>query len=157
MRMDFVARILDRWRAEGTRVNPGATPDQLARLARILGPPLPPDIRRFYESANGMEDWTYDRCLVGLWSIERIESDAAAYPRKASLPAVREIAFGDFLYHSHAYVYRLTTSGQLVVGHDMDPTDEFPTLDDLFRRYLEDPDRMPVLIGAESLDSNPRR
>jgi hypothetical protein len=60
--MDFVARILDRWRAEGTRLSPGATPDQLARLARILGVPCETMLRR--PSSCGHFDERYDRAAA---------------------------------------------------------------------------------------------
>jgi hypothetical protein len=60
------------------------------------------------------------------------------------------VAFGDFLVESHRYVLRVSPQGRLTVGHELDIDDEEDTLESFFRRYIDRPETMPVIVDPDS-------
>ena len=53
---NVVTQVHEKWRALSVLLNPGATTADLARLSDLLEIELPADVRRFYETVNGMVD-----------------------------------------------------------------------------------------------------
>ena len=53
---NVVTQVHEEWRASSVLLNPGATAADLARLSDLLGIE-PADVRRFYETVNGMVDY----------------------------------------------------------------------------------------------------
>ncbi|MGC4093051.1 MAG: hypothetical protein QM756_35220 [Polyangiaceae bacterium] len=133
-----------KWRAEQVPLNGAASAFALAELEDRLQVPLPHDIREFYTTAGGMTDYEYDPRHLSFWNLVRVLAEPPMPPLGEG--TVREFAFGDALIESHYFVFRVKTDGRVVIGHDVDPTDEEPGLERFFRRYLDDPVSLPVII-----------
>jgi hypothetical protein len=72
---DAVDSLVRAWRAAGIKLNPPAELEQIAKLAAVLGIPIPNDVAAFYSLANGMAEYESDRYLVSFWAIDRILTD----------------------------------------------------------------------------------
>jgi hypothetical protein len=142
--MTAVADLVARWREERAPLNAPASARAIAELEGRLQVPLPADIREFYATADGMTDYEYDPRHLSFWSLARVLAEPLM--RALGEDTAHELAFGDALIESHYFVFRVKTDGRLVIGHDVDPTDEEPSLEHFFRRYLTDPASLPLVI-----------
>ena len=86
-------------------LNPPASRSELARLASVLGAPVPQDLEEFYLGADGMRDPEMDRWHVNFWSIERVirEKDIVRHNERDWW------AFADVLMYS--WVFRISPEG----------------------------------------------
>lgn len=142
--MTAVADLVTRWKEERVPLNPPATAQELSELAARLQVPLPREIIEFYTIANGMLDYESDPRHLSFWRLSRVLAEPPMRP--VGEHTLREFAFGDALIESHYFVFRVKSDGRVVIGHDVDPTDEEPSLEHFFRRYLTDPASLPVVI-----------
>lgn len=127
--MDAITKVMRRWRDAGVALNPPASAAALSKLAELLDEPVPGDLQRFYEIADGMTDYATDGWHLSFWSVERVvkehdfESD--------------HLAIADFLIYSHCIRVRAIggSSNVMVDGS----AESFASLEAFFDRYLLDP------------------
>ena len=121
-------------------LNPGARPEEIAKLEAALGIALPDNVRTFYSLANGMPDYRMDnKTLVSFWSIDRILTERGANRSNKT-------KFADFLIFSHCYMYKTSPAGTLMIACDCQGIPEL-TFRDFIDRYLKDPELLGCLSG----------
>jgi hypothetical protein len=59
--MNSIAALLQLWEEQRMDLDPPASRSELARLASVLGAPVPQDLEEFYRRADGMRDPEMDR------------------------------------------------------------------------------------------------
>jgi hypothetical protein len=139
--MGAIERAVTKWRADGIGPNPGATPEAIDRLERLIGTRLPEDVRSFFALADGIEDGYTDDYLLGFWSIDKIISETADYYRGRNQVEQRDTPIADFLINSWFVFLRRLGEGQIgvwVEGADL----ELSSLESFFERYERDPESL---------------
>lgn len=137
--MEVVDQVFRKWRADGVPLNPPASAADLLRLEAALGVPLPADVRYYFATANGMADGQpADDSLTNFWPIERMLTDPWQQSGSDALGSHRDLAFADVLFSSWFICFRVRPNSQLTV-HVEGALLELPSLEALFRRYLDDP------------------
>ena len=114
-RMNSIDQILARWRKERVPLNPGATALQLESLERLLGIPLPADLRSFYSAANGMEDYKHDAWMVSMWSTDRIVRERNVQEDEDERGPFRDVAFADVIFSAWHFRFRMRHEGRVCV------------------------------------------
>jgi hypothetical protein len=127
--MDAISKVIRGWRDAGVALNPPATVVSMSKLAKLLDEPVPADLQRFYDIADGMPDHATDGWHLSFWSVERVlreqdfESDS--------------LAIADVLNYSHCIRVRpIGGSSKVTVDGG---AESFASLDAFFHRYLLDP------------------
>lgn len=142
-------RMLARWRAEGVALNEGASLMQIESLERLIGAPLPEDIRTFYGTANGMADYQHDPRMVSLWSLERIVRERNVHEGEDEWGLYHDVAFADVLFSAWHLRLRMRESGGAVVIVEL-THEEFPGLQALFDAFLERPGSLGLVAAPVS-------
>lgn len=132
--MSSIQRVVSRWRANGLRLNPGATVEGIARLEELVGTRLPPDVCEFFGLADGMERSEVDEFLVNFWSVEAIAAQSVGHPRDP-----RDVPFADVSIGAYFVFLRCLGEGQVGVWVEAASL-ELPSLEAFFERYEADPD-----------------
>src|SRR5262249_48462596 len=116
MRMDdIVTAVIETWRRDGIRLNPGATDGSLRKLSAALEAELPADVVRFFVTADGLEDTEAAEWLTNFWSIEKILSRRLERRGRDQAGEYRELAFADVMLDSWHLWFRVRSQGQLSV------------------------------------------
>ena len=124
-------------------LNAGASPAKLAELSAFLEAPLPDDVQRFYQAADGIADDTDGTDgIVSFWSIDRIVSDAEVRAGSDERGPFRDVAFDDVVLSSWYFFFRVRDGAVAMFSENT--AEELPTLSDLLRRYLLDPDSLAI-------------
>ena len=144
--MNSIERIVAKWREERAALNPGANALQLESLERLLGLPLPADLRSFYSAANGMEDYQQDLRMLSMWSIERIVRERNIREDEDEWGAFRDIAFADVIFYAWHFRFRVRQDGRVSIIAEL-THEEFPSLFVLFDVLMSRPDSIG-LVGA---------
>ena len=131
------------WRSTEVKLNPPADAEDLAVLARFIGAPVPNELRRFYQLADGMVDFESDDHEVSFWSIERVLSENDTHSGVDSGGEYRDIAFADFMIDSWRFYFRLRSDGAVSV-YAQEGGPAATSLSDFFTLYLSDPCPYPV-------------
>jgi hypothetical protein len=140
---DPIEAAINWWRATGVEVNPPADAENLVALARFIGAPVPDELHRFYQLADGMVDFASDNHEVSFWSIDRLLSENDTRAGVDDRGEYRDIAFADFMIDSWRFFLRLRSNGAVsVYAEEGGPA--ATSLSDFFTRYLSDPCPYPV-------------
>ena len=144
--MSSIDRMLERWQAERVALNPGASALQLESLERLMGGPLPPDVRSFFSAANGMQDYQHDLRMVSMWSIERTVRERNIQEGEDEWGAYQDIAFADVIFSAWHFRFRVRTEGRMCVIAEL-THEELPSLFAVFDAFLKRPGSLG-LVGA---------
>jgi serine/threonine protein phosphatase PrpC len=137
---DALAALQQRCREWMIPLNPGAPANAVAALESLLGASVPPDVRRFYETADGMVNHESDgESLVSFWSIERILRERDVVEAVDEGGPYRAVAFADVLIYSWCFRYKIRPGKPLVIVADGAPW-EVPSLESFLQTYFSVPD-----------------
>lgn len=139
--MSSIDRMLARWRDESVALNAGASTMQMESLERMIGYSLPDEVRNFYASANGMQDYQHDPRMVSVWAIERIVRERNIQEGEDEWGPYQDIAFADVLFSAWYLRYRVRTDGRISVLVEL-THEEFPSLYALFDAFMQRPGSM---------------
>ena len=135
----LVDRVIEQWLNAGVELRPGAPCDAIRAVERLLGAALPDDARAFYEKANGMRDFAYDRWFVSIWSCERLISEHEVQRGSDARGAYMDVSFADVMISSWYFWFRVREDGSVSVFVES-IAQELATFSFFLSRYLEDPE-----------------
>ena len=144
--MNSIELMLAKWRAERVPLNPGAAALQLESLERLLGIPLPADLRSFYSAANGMEDYQHDAWMVSMWSTDRIVRERNVLEDEDEWGPFRDVAFADVIFSAWHFRFRIRNEGRVCVIAEL-THEELPSLFVLFDVLMKRPDSIGLVGG----------
>jgi hypothetical protein len=136
--MNSIDWMLARWRDESVAVNAGASTMQMESLERMIGCSLPDEVRNFYASANGMQDYQHDPRMVSVWAIERVVRERNIQEGEDEWGPYQDIAFADVLFSAWYLRYRVRTDRRISVLAEL-TQEEFPSLYALFDAFMQRP------------------
>ena len=145
--MNSVDQILAQWRQQRVPLNPGATALQLESLERLLGIPLPADLRSFYSAANGMEDYQHDAWMVSMWSTDRIVRERNVREGENEWGPFHDIAFADVIVSAWHFRFRVRPGASRVSVIAGLTNEELPSLFVLFDVLMKRPDSIGLVGG----------
>lgn len=102
---EWVRLVIGKWKAEGVKINAGASTSLIVRAQTSLGFNFPEDFIDFYLAINGFEDYDWQEHMFSFWSLERIMKEAGAARDRNFIP------FCDFLISSHYIGFKKNQSG----------------------------------------------
>ena len=153
--MDAFAELLSAvaayWRSQGVESGGGASAAEIDAFERDWGVRLPPEVRMYFATLNGMRDDAWDDEFIAFWNLARVRSVRAELEHQEEMPpdAAEWFCFADFSVWCNAYAVRLTpdcSAGAPVVavysGEDLIPV--AGSFADFFKRYLSN-ERRTVL------------
>jgi hypothetical protein len=149
---DIYNRVLDSWNDSNVSLVQPLSYD--ATVTRFSAARLSPaeDFTKFYSIAGGMTDYETDLDLWSCWSVDRIISEIAKYPRPG-------IPFGDWLIHSHIHVARAesTMLSSIWVDHFSggEPEKVADSLEDFLDRYLKKDETTLIFFDEPSIRNRP--
>lgn len=144
--MNSIELMLAKWRTERVSLNPGAGALQLESLERVLGIPLPADLRSFYSAANGMEDYKHDAWMVSMWSTDRIVRERNVREDEDEWGAYRDVAFADVIFSAWHFRFRIRHEGRVSVIAEL-THEELPSLFVLCDVLMKRPDSIGLVGG----------
>jgi len=141
----ILARVRERWVAEGATPASPAGVAEMAGFEERYGVRLPAEVRAYFGALNGMaEGW--DAELVAWWPLGRVRTVAEEMAGHGSpMPAASEhFCFADYSVWALAYAVRLTADpdqpAPVVVVRGMnDHVPAAPSFRDFLAAYLNDP------------------
>ncbi|HEX6003972.1 MAG TPA: SMI1/KNR4 family protein [Burkholderiales bacterium] len=136
--MDAIQKMLQRWREERVPLNEGAGALQLESLERLIGQPLPSDVRAFYTAADGMPDYQQDPRMVSMWSIERVMRERNIHEGEDEWGVFQDLAFADVLFSAWFLRLRIRENGGAVILAEL-TNEELPSFYALFDAFLQRP------------------
>src|SRR6266404_1769963 len=113
--MGAIENVINGWRKAGVALNPGATPESLARLEAALGVALPEDVVTYFSTMNGMDDSHTAEWLSSFWSIEKILSQRVEREGRDAAGPYKELAFADVMIDSWFLWLRVRPGGRLSI------------------------------------------
>jgi hypothetical protein len=143
--MNSMDRMLARWRAEGVALNQGASLMQIESLERLLGTPLPEDMRTFYAAANGLADYQHDPRMVSVWSVERVVRERNILDGEDEWGSYQDVAFADVLYSAWYFRLRVRETGGASLIAEL-TNEEFPSLYAVFDAFLQRPGSLGLVV-----------
>lgn len=155
------ARLRNRWLSQGVEINPGVSGEDLAAFEAAYKISLPPDMRDYFLSVNGMAEGVSDSALISFWPLNEVKpipETAPGYSDPSYIPESESIfLFADFCIWSHAYAIRLCNSQAasnpiFVIGCER-PIMLFNSFSQLVNEYLIDPDRLLTILDESSESS----
>jgi cell wall assembly regulator SMI1 len=136
--MSSIDQMLERWRAEGVALNPGASAMQIESLERLIGTQLPTELRSFYSAANGMSDYQHDARMVSMWSIERSVRERNIQEGEDEWGQFQDIAFADVMFSAWHLRFRVRSESRLSVMAEL-TNEELPSLYAAFDAFMQRP------------------
>ena len=141
----IVARVRERWLADGATPEPGAGAVEMAAFEARYGVRLTADVRAFFGALNGTGE-LIDEEFVSWWPLERVRPIAEELATQAApTPIAREyFCFADYGVWCNAYAFRLTGDpdqpAPVVSVSGMDHLiPAAPSFRDFLATYLVDP------------------
>jgi cell wall assembly regulator SMI1 len=139
-------RIRNYWLAQGVRIRPGASVEDLDAFERLHGVRLPADVRTFLQAVNGFEEGEWDEEMVEWYPISRWEPMTAPSYIAETLPdAASYYLFADYCLKGFLYAIRLRPgpNEQSTVigwtGGDPPSWRVASSFSELLEEYLRDP------------------
>lgn len=146
--MSSIDRMLERWREEGVPLNPGASTLQLESLERLVGVPLPADVRSFYSAANGMHEYQHDTRMVSMWSIERAVRERNIQEGEDEWGPYQDIAFADVIFSAWHFRWRVRTDGHMSVIAEL-TQEELPSLHAVCDAFMQRPGSLGLVAPSK--------
>jgi hypothetical protein len=106
-------RLRERWVATGLPVRPGVRPGEIDAFESKYGVFLPPDLRDYFATVDGMESDDYWLEFLRLGAVRSVPDEMADYPAFSdivnTLPdAGQHFVIANFMLSSHFYAIRLS-------------------------------------------------
>jgi hypothetical protein len=145
---DIYNQVLESWNA--AQVSLVRPLDYKATAERFRAAGLNPaeDFTKLYSIVGGMTDYETDLDLWSCWSIDKIISEIAEYPREG-------IPFGDWSIHSHLHVARAESAVRSSVWVDgfseVEPVKVADSLEDFLDRYLRKDETILIFFDQPSI------
>lgn len=146
--MSSIDQILARWQEEQVPLNPGASALQLESLERLMGMPLPTDVRSFYSAANGMHDFQHDTRMVSMWSIERTVRERNIHEGEDEWGPYQDIAFADVIFSAWYLRFRVRSESRVTVLAEL-THEELPSLYAVFDAFLKRPGSLGLVAPSK--------
>lgn len=110
-RKDLWNRVIDRWRQSDLTILPGATTDQIAAFETQYKVVLPPDVRGYFMTVNGMEE-TMDNDLFRFWPLEEVcpAKNEWLHSEEAIQQGRDLFVFADYCISCWSYGVKLTSN-----------------------------------------------
>ena len=143
--MSKVDTVLRRWRAQGVRLNVGASRERLTSLASLVGFSLPPDLTALYREADGMTDGEMDAWGVALWPIERVIAERDV----KEVVGLAWFAFGDILINS--WFLRMSPRSDRTLVLIESTGEVFQDLGDFSEAYIDRPQSLGLTRIGQAL------
>ena len=143
--MSAIDRAVSHWRSSGVPLNPGAPPEQIARLLVLLQIESHTTVSHYFQLADGMADEYMDDHMLSFWSTKRILAGAVDGRYRAGAGYI-DTPFADFLINSWFLCFRVWSPTR--VGVFVEATgEELPSLEEFFLRYLTAPHTLGLMCG----------
>jgi hypothetical protein len=132
-----IETVIDKWRREGTKFLPPMTETEVVSRLGRLGRHISRDVIQLYCATGGMADGEMDSASMWLWPLARVVAENAD-------AGGRLLYFADFLIDSHQYFlkYERADVSSVYVEDATGPRKVADSLDEFFRLYLSDPDKI---------------
>jgi hypothetical protein len=112
-------RLKERWISTGIPIRHGVGPDEIRAFESRYGVLLPPDLRAYFTTVDGMERWQSDEDMLEflhLGAVKSVPEELAGFRGvpdygniRNTLPnAERYFVIADFMLTSHVYAIRLS-------------------------------------------------
>ena len=130
-------KINDKWQREGTKLLPPMTEAEVVRRLSCLGHQISRDVVNLYCATGGMAEGEIDSVSMWLWPLETVVAENAHTES-------RSLYFADFLIDSYRYFlkYESADVSSVYVEDSTEPRRVAGSLDEFFRLYLSDPDKI---------------
>lgn len=131
---DWLDELIESWRAEGVKLNEGATPERLARFERRHGVRLGEAFKALYMRVDGMPDLGCDGHHLSLWPLDQISREG--FDQSDS----KLFEFADYLILSHCYATpRDAADGDSVSVSGHGYTTVATSFEEFWRKVLHNP------------------
>jgi hypothetical protein len=112
-------RLRMRWISAGIAARPGVAPEEIRAFESRYGALLPPDLRDYFSTVDGMEWGKSDEEMLEffhLGAVKSIPEDVATWPRWRNIVNTlpnpeRYFVIADFMLSSHVFAIRLSEAG----------------------------------------------
>jgi hypothetical protein len=107
------------WMRAGVKFRPPASEDSVRDFESRYGVVMPPELRDYFFTFDGLEDEEWDNDMISFWPLHRVGNAPEVLGRHGGLPDYRAIVqtlphsesyfvFADYLCFSHVYAFQLT-------------------------------------------------
>jgi hypothetical protein len=111
-------RLRDRWAAQKIPIRHGVGPAEIRAFEARAGVAMPPDLRDYFETVDGMERWSSDEEMLEFLHLGAVASVAEELVEFRGIPDYGDLAtilesperyfvFADYMIRSHVYAIRL--------------------------------------------------
>lgn len=132
-----IEKVMDKWRREDTKFLPPVIEAEVVSRLTRLGHQISRDVIQLYCATGGMADGEMDSVMMWLWPLERVVAENANTGGGL-------LYFADFLMDSYRYFlkYESADVSSVYVDDTAKPRKVADSLDEFFRLYLSDPDKI---------------
>jgi hypothetical protein len=160
---DTFSALRTYWSQRGLTPSPGVSPAELADFEARYGQRLPPEVRAYFTTVNGVlggRDGAWDSDLIAFWPLAEVQPLTVLMPETGIPEAYRYLAFADWSIDAWFYAacLPLDATGEAPVCIVVDDDRTIPVADSLtefFRRYQQDDD--VVRYGPSTDPEKPAR
>ncbi|MEO6976748.1 MAG: SMI1/KNR4 family protein, partial [Mucilaginibacter sp.] len=96
---NWIQNVIEKWSAEGVKLNPPATIIEIEKVESILNFKFPEDFKGFYLQVNGFHELGWQQHMFTFWQLEMIVDEFKGNTNN------NFIGFCDFLLASHYIGY----------------------------------------------------
>ena len=155
--INSIERLKNHWISHGLRFNAGVSIATLVAFERKFGVSLPPKLRDYFLSMNGMPEDVSDDEMIRFWTLDEVKPLPIGAPSFARSEYIENpeslFLFADHSLWAHAYAIRLfpdalTRNDVFIIG-GTNPILIFKSFGEFIESYLTDKDR---LFSANSLE-----
>jgi len=132
-----IEKVMDKWRREDTKFLPPMIEAEVVSRLSCLGRQISRDVIQLYCVTGGMADGEMDSVMMWLWPLEHVVAENANTEGQL-------LYFADFLIDSYRYFLKYESAGvsSVYVEDTTEPRKVADSLDEFFRLYLSDPDKI---------------
>ncbi len=150
----LLERLKDFWSKQGVRIQPGVSNEEIGTFESRYQVQLPPDLREYFTSVNGMQRWETDKNMFSFLPIHAIKNIPEELAHCRGIPDYRDIVrtladphcwfvIVDYLITSAVYAVRFTADIEstpvLWIGNGVCHRIVAPTFADFLEAYLANP------------------